>query len=112
MAKRDFPTIDNHQHNAPIETPPVNKVETEVVKPDDEVKTDVIKTVKPVFGTVTDCSRLNIRLEPKVNASVLCVVNAGERLLIDNDKSTDDWYSVTNKVGAEGFCMKKYVSVQ
>jgi hypothetical protein len=47
-----------------------------------------------------------------VGAEILCVVEVGDELLIDLEKSTDDWYSVTTNVGAEGFCMKKYVTVE
>lgn len=108
MAKRDFPTIDKHQYTPPINTPPADDVKTDDVEEDNTVA----KAAELIFGTVTDCARLNIRLEPRVSASILCVVNAGTELIIDPDKSTDDWYSVTTNVGADGFCMKKYVSVQ
>lgn len=109
MAKREFPTIDNRKPESFADKVADNKPYTVVEEP--EVKPD-IKVVKEVLGIVTDCSKLNIRLEPKVKADVLCVVNAGDKLFIDPDKSTDDWYSVTTSVGAEGFCMKKYVSAK
>lgn len=65
----------------------------------------------PKYGTVT-CERLNVRSEPKKdrdNASVLCVVNKGAKLLIDDSKSTVLWYAVTTPAGVEGYCMKKFV---
>lgn len=97
MAKRYFPTAE--------ETGPITVDE---LTPD--TSAEEIESV--VYGYVTDCLKLNIRTKPVVGAEILCVVEVGDELLIDLEKSTDDWYSVTTNVGAEGFCMKKYVTVE
>ena len=62
-----------------------------------------------IIGIVTDCMKLNIRVEPSVDASVICEVPALSKLMIDRSKSTGDWWSVCTETGIEGFCMKKFV---
>lgn len=106
MAKRYFPTVE--------ETGPVIVDKLIPDTSEDEMIPDTsADEIEPVvYGYVTDCSKLNIRTEPKVGANVLCVVEVGDEMLIDMSKSTEDWYSVTTNVGAEGFCMKKYVTVE
>lgn len=97
MAKRYFPTAE--------ESMPLIKND---IVPD--TSTEEIEPV--IYGYVSDCLKLNIRTKPVVGAEILCVVEVADELLIDMDKSTDDWYHVTTNVGAEGFCMKKYVTVE
>lgn len=95
--------------------------ETEVVKPAVE-ESEIVEVIEPVVeevteletinttvGVVTDCIKLNIRNKPNVNAKVLCTVNVLSELIIDTQKSNDNWLSVCTESGVEGFCMKKYV---
>lgn len=65
-----------------------------------------------LFGVVTDCLKLNIREEPDKDSDVMTVVTCLEELMIDMEKSTDDWYAVCTVSGLEGFCMKKFVAVR
>lgn len=66
--------------------------------------------VPPSYGTVFNCERLNIRKGPDKKEEVLCIVNKGSKLTI-NDKDTIDWFNVTTEDGVEGFCMKKFVDL-
>lgn len=66
----------------------------------------------PVIGIVTGCGKLNVRKEPAIASGVVCEVAVNSELLIDLDKSTDEWFSVCTAAGSEGFCMKKFVEVQ
>jgi uncharacterized protein YgiM (DUF1202 family) len=64
-------------------------------------------------GIVVDCTRLNIRKEPKKDASVVLLVDAGAELsIIDSDKAKGDWYKVITANKVHGFCMKKYVKLK
>lgn len=65
----------------------------------------------PVYGTVTDCSRLNIRKSPYKQSEPLCVVDRGTQLTIDESQSTVDWYKVYTASGVDGYCMKKFVTL-
>ena len=66
----------------------------------------------PVAGIVTNCRRLNIRVRPDADADVLCVAPALSELIIDENKSTDEWLSVCTVTGVEGYCAKKYVAIK
>lgn len=70
--------------------------------------------VEPKFveGVVTDCIALNIRESPGIDADVIHVADAGCRVTIDLERSTDEWYRVVKIFDEEvyGFCMKDFVT--
>ena len=68
-----------------------------------------VEKKESLVGVVKDCEKLNIRKAPDKKSEAVCIVMVGSVLLIDQDKSTDDWYKVYTESGMEGFCMKKYV---
>lgn len=74
--------------------------------------TPEVSTKEPVYGVVIDCSQLNVREKSNKNAKVLCEVKVGSKLVIDEAKSTADWFSVCTENGIEGFCMKRYIKVK
>lgn len=78
----------------------------------DETIDDTEESSEILVGVVIDCSQLNIRKNPSIAADVVCKVVAGSELLIDESKSTDEWYGVCTEVGVEGFCMRKYVNIK
>ena len=68
---------------------------------------------KSKIGTlVASCTMLNVREKPNMDATVICSVNAGSKLVITDEESTDDWFKVCTEAGAEGFCMKDYVTAE
>lgn len=67
---------------------------------------------EPVTGVVTDCRRLNVRMEPNTKAEVVTVIDAATELMIDEEHSTDEFYKVSTAAGVEGYCMKKYVTIK
>lgn len=76
-----------------------------------EETTAVTEGVIPTTGVVTGCSKLNIRKKANISSDVVAVANAGSELTIDTDKSTGEWYKVTDNNGTIGYCMKKYVKI-
>ena len=62
-------------------------------------------------GLVANCRRLNVRSLGVMTSGVVAILNVGDAVLIDPEKSTDGWYSVKTKNGKTGFCMKKYVKI-
>lgn len=62
-------------------------------------------------GVVAFCKRLNVRSLGIMTSGVVAILNVGDSVLIDLEKSTDGWYSVKTKNGKTGFCMKKYVRI-
>lgn len=98
---------------ANVETPsiPANRE----IKNDDTQTTPVVQTptpVEPIDGTVSGCLRLNVRKEPSLTGEVVCEVSVGTTLMIDSDKSTEEWFKVYTETGVEGYCMKKFVTIK
>lgn len=63
------------------------------------------------YGTVINCSRLNIREKPSIDGVIICEIACQTKLVIDKEESTDDFYKVYTPAGIEGFCMKKFVEI-
>lgn len=65
-----------------------------------------------VEGIVSNCTKLNIRKVPKPGSDVVCVVDAGTLLHVDQKESNKDFYKVTTETGAEGFAMCQFVTIK
>ena len=95
------------------ETIPETVAESEINENlEDSYELEPDNKAKDIYGMVTECKKLNIRIEPDINSKVVCTVDCGSRLIISDDESTNDWYKVCVENGAEGYCMKKFVKVQ
>lgn len=94
------------------EKPEVEQVP--VIEPEkvvDETPAPAPEPEPTLTGVVSGCGKLNIRKEPSATAEILCEVANKSELVIDPNKSTDDWYSVCTPAGVEGFCMKQFVTL-
>lgn len=91
------------------------KVEEPVVEVQEELK-EVVEEPKnePTvsFGKVSNCSRLNVRRKPNATAKVVAVIDAKTKVRIDNEASNEDWCKVYVKPEVEGYCMRKYLTIQ
>lgn len=93
------------------------KVEEPVVEtPVQEELTEVVDEPKAEpnisFGKVSNCNKLNIRRKPNINAKVVEVIDAKTKVRIDNSASNEDWCKVYVKPEVEGYCMRKYLTIQ
>ena len=86
--------------------PAIEPVVEQVVEETTETHTE------PVIGKVVKCGKLNVRKEPHISADIVCEVALDSELMIDLDKSTDEWFSVCTAAGSDGFCMKKFVDLR
>ena len=91
---------------APVEPEVEPEMEPEVEPETEPEENDIL------VGVVEGCKKLNVRAEPYLDAEVISVVEIGKELMIDEAKSTNDWYSVCTASGAEGFCMKKFITIK
>ena len=66
---------------------------------------------EPVYGVVHNCEKLNVRKQPSKDSEIVFVLNEGSRISIDEENSTEEWYSSAHVSGVEGFCMKQFVSM-
>ncbi len=65
-----------------------------------------------IEGTVTNCLSLNLRAEPKPDARILAELTALDKVTVNMDKSTDEFYSVRSSSGVKGYCMRKFIAVK
>lgn len=72
------------------------------------VETEVKNVLKS--GRVFNCKHLNVRAMPNPTAEIVCVLECGTEVMVDDEKSTEDFYSVCTEAGIEGFCMKKFIA--
>ena len=90
----------------------VNDSVEDAIEIDDSVSVDeIVEETESLVGVVSGCAKLNVRKEPNITSEPVCIVSEKTVLLIDQDLSTDEWYKVYTEAGIEGFCMKKYVTV-
>lgn len=105
MSRNDYRKIAEERINE-------NQVATESVDIDtisnDEVE-EVIDTPKSDIYVV-DCQYLNVRKEASKRSEVVCVLNKGTELLVDEAESTNEWLKVCAPGGAEGYCMRQFCS--
>ena len=66
---------------------------------------------EPVYGVVHNCEKLNVRKQPSKDSEIVFVLNEGSEISIDEENSTEEWYSITHVSGVEGFCMKQFVTM-
>lgn len=71
---------------------------------------EIVEEVK--IGIVTNCNKLNVREEPSLDADIVCEITSTTELIIDEHESTDEFYKVFTASGLDGFCMKKFISIQ
>lgn len=66
-------------------------------------------------AVVVGCGKLNVRENPSKDAKVVCVMNLGQELTVDLDKSTEEFYKVytcVKEVLYEGYCVKQFISIK
>ena len=76
------------------------------------IETNIDDTNEPdiVFGFVDNCAKLNIRKSPSIDSEVLLILNKDDEVIVRGSAYDDDWYSVYANE-QEGFCMKKYITL-
>lgn len=91
-----------------MSTKKINTSTEEVVK--EPVAEKKVKPAKPVILTVANCTKLNLRSEARADASIIRILNAGEKLTLDTTFDSQSFYKVTTTDGTVGFVMKPFTS--
>lgn len=99
MAKRKMPSL-NVEESEGVVIGPIVAEET------------IAETLKPVVGIVSGCNKLYVRKQPFKSAADISMIDAGTKVTIEIDKSTTDWYRVRTESGVNGYCMKKFITVE
>ena len=96
-------TIEEAVVETAVETETADAVvETETVT---ETKSGAVTT-----GVVANCVKLNVRSKPDAAADVKTILTAGDKVSIDVDKSTKEWFKIRTVDGVKGYCMRKFVN--
>lgn len=112
MSNKDYTRFSNRRTEVRVKEDPTSDVETvevieqTVIEPEPEPKAVEAELRE---GVIVDCLFVAIREAPYQGAPVVTEVNPNVKLLIDDEKSTEDFYKVHTYAGVEGYCMKRYV---
>ena len=98
MSKKNYDeTVE--QVETPIDETPIETEPVEPAKPE------------PIEGTV-NCEKLNVRSDATIDSEPVGIINRDSKVFIYEDESTEEFYKVCTATGLEGYCMKKFISVQ
>lgn len=115
MGKKDYTRYAKRQEEKvafePVENDIVKKAEEDYEKAA-TVEFEEVTKAEPTSGIVTDCLKLNIRKEPNPNSRIVCAIDCLTEVVIDEEESTDEFYKICTVSGVEGFCMKKFITIQ
>lgn len=76
-----------------------------------ESENKTAKKQKGYIGTVVNCSSLNVRSEPNKEASILCTIPCGAKVLLTKRQAVKGFYAVCTEAGMEGYCVWSYISI-
>lgn len=98
----------SHEHETNVVQQMTNQVEN-IEAPVEEVKQEVVL----VDGVVSGCELLNVRKESSKDAEVLCIIGVNTTVKVDLtvDKETEEFYKIVTPNGVEGYCMKKFITI-
>ena len=89
-----------------VEEVKIEEAKEEIVAPIEEAPVEETNIKKFVVVT-TD--RLNVRKGPSKDTEVLNIVSKDEKLLINDPKLIEGFYSITTSSGIKGYVMKEFV---
>lgn len=64
------------------------------------------------IGTVSNCARLNVRKSPRLNATVVQIIDDGAKVQVLTGFENKEFYKVITANGVRGFCMKKFIKLK
>ena len=88
-------TIDQFAVVEEVSVPEVESVEVKMA-------VETVETValpETVTGTVSNCSKLNVRVKPAIDAEVVTVLNNDSEVVIDPARSTNVWLKIATAAG-------------
>ena len=99
----------SHEHEVNVAQQMTNQVENVDEPIVEEVKQEIVL----VDGIVSNCELLNIRIDSSKDAEVLCTIGVNTMVKVDLtvDKEAEEFYKIVTPNGAEGYCMKKFITI-
>ena len=109
MFRHDYTKHSNKNQNEVEDTEEVKEIIEELEEIEEPVVNRSIETKEYELGVVKGCAKLRVRSEPRFSTNVICEIEQGTRVMIDETKSTVDYYKIYTESGIEGFCLKAYI---
>lgn len=98
--------VDSPSVEETVETPVTEEIKETTVETTSETESKIV-----IVGTVKDCARLRVRKSPRIIGSTICEIPAGSKVVIEDD-SDDIFYKVVTQTGIEGYCMKRFITIE
>lgn len=107
-AKTENKTVASHEEmiakNEEIVQAVADEIVEEIVNP---------KVEEIVNGYVSGCKRLNVRSKASKDSLILCVINENAEVLVHRTETeSSEFYKVRTSSGVEGYCMKKFITIE
>ena len=127
MSNKNFKNQNRRNYNqyANKTEPDQAKKETveEVIEPAEETIEEVIEPVEEAVEEVTEveenptevafgkvnCSKLNVRKEPSIHSTPLCIIEHGTRMEIS--EFNGEWVKILTPDGVSGYCMREFIDL-
>lgn len=104
--------MGNNNNRKEVREPQVQVNENVAQEPVENVTQEPVEKEAPKVGVVDNCSRLNVRVAPRITADVRLIINKGEEVTLCEKQPKGEWFRVRTQDNTEGFCMKKYITIQ
>ena len=104
--------MGNNNNRKEVREPQVQVNENVTQEPVENVTQEPVEKEVPKVGVVDNCSRLNVRVAPRMTADVRLIINKGDEVTLCEKQPKGEWFRVRTQDNTEGFCMKKYITIQ
>lgn len=117
MSKHNYSQYSKKKHADNTESFGISAISTDnnPIIPEIKMVVETVDTVvlpETVTGFVSNCSKLNVRANPDITSEVVCTLDNTTEVMIDLNKSTDEWFSICTAADVEGFCMRKFINAK
>ena len=127
MSNKNFKNQNRRNYNQYANKPEPDqaKKETveEIIEPVEETVEEIIEPVEEAIEEVTEveenptevafgkvnCSKLNVRKEPSIHSTPLCIIEHGTRMEIS--EFDGEWVKILTPDGVSGYCMRKFIDL-
>ena len=127
MSNKNFKNQNRRNYNQYANKPEPEQVKEEaveeVIEPAEETVEEVIEPAEETIEEVTEveenptevafgkvnCSKLNVRKEPSIHSTPLCIIEHGTRMEIS--EFDGEWVKILTPDGVSGYCMRKFIDL-
>ena len=127
MSNKNFKNQNRRNYNQYANKPEPEQVKEEtveeIIEPAEETVEEVIEPAEETIEEMTEveenptevafgkvnCSKLNVRKEPSIHSTPLCIIEHGTRMEIS--EFDGEWVKILTPDGVSGYCMRKFIDL-